>query len=88
MTQRNVPDGFIIQIGIGDAGEFIAVSDVSPYFCLFGKTEEEVLDKATKAVLAYENLGVRSVPQLANTQSDVAYTRFRGKPITLQGVAA
>ncbi len=59
MPQRDVADGFIIQIGVSDTGRFIAISNVSPFFCLFAATEEGGIKKATKAVLAYENLGVR-----------------------------
>ena len=43
-------------LAVGDNGRYYAYRETSPYFCLEGENEEEVLKSVAKAVEFYKNI--------------------------------
>ncbi len=72
-------EDFSFGVGPAGDGEYIALSVREPYFCVFGESEEAVLELAKRAVAAYLEFKETAVATPATEQRDVSITSFQSE---------
>jgi len=62
------------QIGKTEDGKFLAASVTTPFFCFYGDTEEEVADKADRAIrFFYSGQGTAFAAPVSQTKQIISF---------------